>query len=167
MNGSRFHIPHYQRFTTNLLISETMTIAKPSSSQVNATVTKFYEAVTAWDFDALETLFSEDYEHRTLPASANDPPKDKKQGIEFARAIGQLLGHAKLNYEIFKSIELPGSVWAHTRLYGELRGGHQFNGESIYIFTLSSEGDRIVGIQEFIDTKAAADFAAASAPAQQ
>lgn len=114
-----------------------MTVAKSSSSQVNATVTKFYEAVTAWDFDALETLFSEDYEHRTLPASANDPPKNKKQGIEFARAIGKLLGHAKLNvrdrritiarasdsdvvfhftqYEIFKSIELPGSVWAHVR----------------------------------------------------
>ena len=113
-----------------------MTVAKSSSSQVNATVTKFYEAVTAWDIDALETLFSEDYEHRTLPTSANDPPKNKKQGIEYARTIGDLLGHAKLNvrdrrititrasdsdvfyitqYEIFKSIELAGSVWAHVR----------------------------------------------------
>ena len=29
-----------------------MAIADPSSSPVNATVTKFYEAVTVWDFDA-------------------------------------------------------------------------------------------------------------------
>jgi hypothetical protein len=76
---------------------KTMTVSKSSSSQLNTTVTKFYEAVTGWDFDALETLFSEDYEHRTHPASANDPPKNKKQGIEFARTIGGLLGHAKLN----------------------------------------------------------------------
>jgi len=41
----------------------------------------------------------------------------------------------------------------------------------MYIFTLTSGGDKIVGIQEFIDTKLAADFAAAAAaastPAQQ
>jgi|SRR5579863_5652176 len=74
-----------------------MTVAKSSSSQVNATVTKFYEAVTVWDFGALEKLFSEDYEHKTLPASANDPPKNKKQGIEHARTVGGLLGNTKLN----------------------------------------------------------------------
>jgi len=74
-----------------------MTVAKASSSQVNATVTQFYEAITVWDFDALEKLFSEDYEHKTLPASANDPPKNKQQGIEYAKAVGGSLGFTKLN----------------------------------------------------------------------
>ena len=74
-----------------------MTVAKPSSSQLNATVTKFFKAVTAWDFDALEKLFSEDYEHKTLPATANDPPKNKRQGIEYAKGVGASLGYTKLN----------------------------------------------------------------------
>ena len=74
-----------------------MTVAKSSSSEVNATVTQFYEAVTVWDFGALEKLFSEDYEHKTLPASANDPPKNKREGIEHARVVGGLLGNTKLN----------------------------------------------------------------------
>jgi hypothetical protein len=43
-----------------------------------------------------------------------------------------------------------------------------FSTESIFIFTLSS-GDniQITSIQEFIDTKTAADFAAAAASASQ
>ena len=73
-----------------------MTVAKSTSSQVNATVTRFYEAVTVWDFDALEELFSEDYEHKTLPATANDPPKNKRQGIDHARRVGDSLGKTKL-----------------------------------------------------------------------
>ena len=59
----------------------------------------------------------------------------------------------------------PSVPCLQSRLYGELPGGHQFNGESVYIFTLASGGDQIVGIQEFIDTKLAADFAAAAAAA--
>jgi len=74
-----------------------MSVTKSSSSQVNATVAQFYKAVTVWDFDVLEKLFSEDYEHKTLPASANDPPKNKQQGIEYAKAVGASLGFTKLN----------------------------------------------------------------------
>jgi hypothetical protein len=53
-------------------------------------------------------------------------------------------------------------VFVQSRLYNE---SLQFNAESIFIFTLSSTGDdvRITAIEEFIDTKLAADFAAAAA----
>jgi hypothetical protein len=51
-----------------------------------------------------------------------------------------------------------------SRLYGEIPGGFQFNSESVYIFTLSSGDDvKITAIQEYIDTKLAADFAASAA----
>jgi ketosteroid isomerase-like protein len=73
-----------------------MSFAKPSSSPQFIAVRKFYEAITHWDFDALEALFSEDYVHKTLPASANDPPKNKAQGIAHARAVGAMLDHAPL-----------------------------------------------------------------------
>ena len=50
-----------------------------------------------------------------------------------------------------------------SRLYGNLPGGIVFNSESIFIFTLSA-GDniQITAIREFIDTKQAAEFAAAA-----
>ena len=59
-------------------------------------VLKFYEAISTWKFDVLEALFSDDYIHKTLPATANDPPKNKAQGIEYAKSIGKLLGYSDL-----------------------------------------------------------------------
>ena len=52
-----------------------------------------------------------------------------------------------------------------SRLYGDLPGGVVFNNESIFIFTLSTADNiQITAIQEFIDTKQAAEFAAAATP---
>ena len=59
-------------------------------------VLKWYDAVSTWKFDVLEEQFSDDYVHKTLPATANDPPKNKAQGIEYAKSIGKLLGYTHL-----------------------------------------------------------------------
>ena len=59
-------------------------------------VLKWYEAVSTWKFDVLEAQFSDNYIHKTLPATANDPPKNKAQGIEHAKSIGKLLGYTHL-----------------------------------------------------------------------
>jgi hypothetical protein len=74
-----------------------MAVADPSSSSpVNATVTKFYEAVTVWDFDAFEELFSEDYEHRTLPASVNaGPPKNEEDDMKHIKKPSRLCSAAR------------------------------------------------------------------------
>lgn len=129
-------------------------------------VLKWYEAVSTWKFDVLEAVLSDDYIHDTLPATANDTRKNKAEGIEYAKSIGGLLGYSHLQSEIFKLSETPGSIWVHSRLYGDVPGGVAFNNESIFIFTLSS-GDniQITAIQEFIDTKLIAEFAAAAAAA--
>ncbi|KAH9005642.1 hypothetical protein EDB86DRAFT_2879772 [Lactarius hatsudake] len=152
-------------------------------------VLKFYEAIATWKFDVLEALFSDDYIHKTLPATANDPPKNKTEGIEYAKSLGKLIGYTSLKYEIFQLNEAPGSIWVHvrpeqhffqriytcitdiscliqSRLYGDLPDGVAFNIESIYIFTLSS-GDniQITAIQEFIDTKLAAELEAVTSAA--
>lgn len=51
-----------------------------------------------------------------------------------------------------------------SRLYGAIPGGVELNSESVYIFTLSSGDDvKMTAIQEFIDTKLTAEFAAAAA----
>lgn len=112
-----------------------MTLSKQFSPQFNA-VQQFYDAVTTWKFDVLESLFSEDYVSSILPASANVPPKNKTEGIQHAKEFGASIGYAPLKvsqrstyhigerertdvfdvipqYEIFESIEVPGSVWAH------------------------------------------------------
>ncbi|KAH9179026.1 hypothetical protein EDB89DRAFT_2063131 [Lactarius sanguifluus] len=145
----------------------TSTATSNPSAQLSV-VLKFYEAIANWKFDVLEALFSDDYIHKTLPATANDPPKNKTEGIEYAKSLGKLIGYTGLKYEIFQFNEAPGSIWVHSRLSGDLPDGVAFNIESIYIFTLSS-GDniQITAIQEFIDTmtKLAAELAAAaSAP---
>ena len=58
------------------------------------------------------------------------------------------------------------SCLIQSRLYGDLPGGVAFNTESIFIFTLSSgDNTQITAIQEFIDTKLAAEFAAAASAA--
>lgn len=130
-----------------------MTLSKTFSPQFNA-VQQFYDAVTTWKFDVLESLFSEDYVSRILPASANVPPKNKAEGIQHAKEFGASIGYAPLKYEIFKSIEVPESVWVHSRIYGDIPGGPSFNAESIYIFTLSTGDDiKIAAISEFVDTK--------------
>lgn len=139
------------------------TTSNPSAQL--SVVLKFYEAMANWKFDVLEVLLSDDYIHKTLPAAANDPPKNKTEGREYAKSLGKLVGYTDLKYEIFQLNETPGSIWVHSRLYGDLPDGVAFNIESIYIFTLSS-GDniQITAIQEFIDTvsKVAAELAAAA-----
>jgi hypothetical protein len=135
--------------------------SKPSAQL--SVVLRWYDAVSNWKFDVLEEQFSEDYRHETLPSNTNDPPKNKAEGIEFAKSVGKMLGYTPLQYEIFRFSETPGHIWVHSRLYGNIPGGMVFNSESIFIFTLSS-GDniQITAIREFIDTKLAAEFAAAA-----
>ncbi len=74
----------------------TPALAQPSSSPQFSAVRQFYDAVAAWNFDDLDKLFSEDYVHTTHPASAKDAPKNKAQGIEHAKAVGAMFGHAPL-----------------------------------------------------------------------
>jgi len=53
-----------------------------------------------------------------------------------------------------------------SKIYGDLPGGTEFNTESIFIFTLRSAAEiQFTAIQEFIDTRAAAEFAAAASEA--
>jgi hypothetical protein len=59
-------------------------------------VLQWYKAVTAWKFEVLEELFSDDYIHKTLPASANEQPKNKAEGIAHAKAVGALFGYKPL-----------------------------------------------------------------------
>ena len=63
-------------------------------------VLRWYDAITTWKFDVVEELFADDYEHTTVPASANEPPKNKAQGIEHAKYIGKLLGYPCLQVRL-------------------------------------------------------------------
>jgi len=74
-----------------------------------------------------------------------------------------------MKYEILQLNESKESVWVHVKLHGEGPGGASFSNESIFIFTLSSSGGdtKITAIQDFVDTKQAADVAAAAAAATQ
>jgi len=121
-----------------------MTLSKQPSPQFSV-VQQFYNAVTTWKFDILENLLSEDYVSKILPASANVPPKNKTEGIQQAKDIGATIGYAPLKvryrsthrigerertdvfdmipqYEIFASIEVPGSVWVHVSCQGIVQG---------------------------------------------
>ncbi|KAH9959423.1 hypothetical protein BC827DRAFT_1268772 [Russula dissimulans] len=128
-----------------------------------AAVVKFYEAIAAWRFKDLEELFSEDYTSTTLPATANQPVRNKTEGIQHARNVGAAFGFTPLKYEIFQFTESAGKIWTHSRLYND---DLQFSSESVFIFSLSS-GDKIeiTAVHDFIDTKLAADHAAAAAAA--
>ena len=105
-----------------------MTSATPSSSPQFSAVQQFYEAVSHWDFEALEKLFAENYVHKTLPASANDPPKNKAEGIAHARAVGAMLGHAPLKV----SKHAAGTTGASALLRSRRRG----NSELMMCFVL-------------------------------
>lgn len=85
------------------------TLSNPSP-QLRA-VLGFYDAITNWKFDVIEELFSEDYIHTTLPASAKEPPKNKAQGIAHAKGVAAALGNTPLkvtcrldNYHIYFSL---------------------------------------------------------------
>jgi hypothetical protein len=103
--------------------------SKPSAQL--SVVLRWYDAVSNWKFDVLEEQFSEDYRHETLPSNTNDPPKNKAEGIEFAKSVGKMLGYTPLQvrrafinwdrnhvlpqYEIFRFSETPGHIWVHVR----------------------------------------------------
>jgi len=139
-----------------------MSLSNPSP-QLSA-VLRWYDAITTWKFDVVEELFSDDYTHTTLPSSAKVPPKNKAEGLAHAKAVAGALGYTPLKYEIYKFNESKESIWVYSKLYGEGPGGASFANESVFIFTLSSSGDKvkITAIQDFIDTKQAADAAAAA-----
>jgi len=143
----------------------TLTISNPSPQL--STVLRWYDAVTTWNFDVVDELFPEDYQHTTLPSSANQPPKNKAQGLAFAKGVAAQLGYTPLKYEIIQFSDGKESIWVHSKLHGEGPDGSAFSDESIFIFTLRASGDKfqIVSVQDFIDTKKAADIAAAAGAA--
>ncbi|KAI0305199.1 hypothetical protein B0F90DRAFT_1702438, partial [Multifurca ochricompacta] len=127
-----------------------ITMTSANVSPQLSVVHQFYEAISGWKFDVLEAVFADDYRHTTLPASANDPPKNKAQGIAYAKAVGTALGYVPVKYEIFKYNEAPESIWVHSRLYNDHPDGPHFSNESIFIFTLSSGSHiQITSIQNY------------------
>jgi hypothetical protein len=76
--------------------STAMAFSKQSSPQFNV-VEQFYTAVTTWKFDLLESLLSDDYVSKILPASANVPPKNKAEGIQHAKDIGASVNYTPLS----------------------------------------------------------------------
>jgi len=138
-------------------------------------VLQWHKAATAWEFDVLEVLLSDDYTYRILPASANAQPKNKGEAMAYVKSVGALFGYKPLKYEILQFSEHAGTIWVHSRVYGDGPSdllAREFSYESIFIFTVSSGDDiKITAIQDFVGTKltaelAAAAAAAASAPAQ-
>ncbi|KAI0278523.1 hypothetical protein BC826DRAFT_1106158 [Russula brevipes] len=143
------------------------------SPQLGA-VLQWHKAATAWEFDVLEALLSDDYTYKIHPASANKQPKNKGEAVAYAKFVGALFGYKPLKYEILQFSEHAGTIWVHSRVYGDGPGGlptHEFSYESIFIFTVSSGDDiKITAIQDFVDTKLNAELtaaAAASATAQK
>ncbi|KAI0316309.1 hypothetical protein OF83DRAFT_1173022 [Amylostereum chailletii] len=127
------------------------------------TVLVWYKAVSSWDIAALTTLLSENYVHHTLPASANDPPKNKTEGLAHARKMGEIFGNKPMNYEIYDVNEAEGKIWVHSKLSIEVPSGPSFNNESIFIFTIDpATPGEIAIIKEFVDTKMMHDMKSGS-----
>jgi hypothetical protein len=51
-------------------------------------VLQWHKAATAWEFDVLEVLLSDDYTYKILPASANEQPKNKGEAMAYAKSVG-------------------------------------------------------------------------------
>lgn len=54
------------------------------------TVLRWYEAVTSWDFETLDKIFSDDYVHVSLPASVKEADKNKTEGLAHAKVMSGL-----------------------------------------------------------------------------
>lgn len=94
---ARKHIKELAKMLVAKHCRPTMFAPPSNPSPQLQTVLRWFQAIVQWDFNALETLLSDDYLHATLPASAGDPNKNKEQGIAHAKSIAALLGGQAMN----------------------------------------------------------------------
>jgi hypothetical protein len=77
-------------------------------------VLQWHKAATAWEFDVLEEVLSDDYSYKILPASANKQPKNKGEAMAYAKSFGALFGYKPLKVRCW--IGLPLFNTAHISL---------------------------------------------------
>ncbi|KAJ7354389.1 hypothetical protein DFH08DRAFT_1077114 [Mycena albidolilacea] len=115
------------------------------------------------DWDAVSDLLSPDFKHEVLPAGTI-PSTDGKEG----RGKEEFLGLVRYIFMVFENITLlppidviqgKDAAVLHFKSDGTSKSGVKYNNE--YITIVRFDGEKIVGLKEFVDSKHTTEFFAA------
>jgi len=105
------------------------------------------------DYQALADLLSESFTHRFLPASLNGlgiPSRNKRQFFDLLKDLEATF--QRFNFQPPQEIiQSQDKVVLHLVSDGKTTSGKTYNNE--YVFTFQFEGDKIVSVKEFLDSK--------------
>ncbi|KAF7351955.1 hypothetical protein MVEN_01157600 [Mycena venus] len=123
----------------------------------------FLKHLNALEWTPLADLMSPDFRHQYFPASISPPDGKEDRGKE------EFIGVLKYNFEIVfeKVMLLPptdvihgsDAVVFHLKSDGMSKSGKKFNNE--YMFTFHFEGEKIIKLNEFVDSKYSSAYFAA------
>lgn len=109
---------------------------------------KYYAFLSVFDLDNLNTLFTDDFAQKTLPASLGVPDKSKKDFFAFLGRLQADFKGQNLNYAIYDINDGVGKIWVHAKLEAN-------NIEIVYFFQFGTGVDalKIASITGFADSR--------------
>ncbi|KAJ7080650.1 hypothetical protein B0H15DRAFT_953513 [Mycena belliarum] len=120
----------------------------------------FFKYLNVLDWESLGELLSPECKHQYFPASVSPPDGKEMRGKQ------DFIDIAKYNFEVlFEKFNfhapldvVHGSdkVVFHLKLDTSLKSGTKYNTE--FIITLHFDGEKIIKIREFVDSKGSSDF---------
>ncbi|KAJ7143776.1 hypothetical protein C8R44DRAFT_864811 [Mycena epipterygia] len=120
----------------------------------------FFKHLNALDWSALGDLMSTDFKHQYLPASIISPDGKETRGKE------EFLGILKYNLTtVFDKVTYPppldvihgtDAVVFHLKSDGMTKSGKNYNNE--YMITFHFDGDKMIKLNEFVDSKYSSAF---------
>ncbi|KAJ6536810.1 hypothetical protein B0H19DRAFT_1079227 [Mycena capillaripes] len=120
----------------------------------------FFSHLNALDFEAIADLLSPDFVHEYFPASLTMPAGKAKRGKE---EMLELFKHAWLSVFDYITLLPPmdviqgsDAVVFHVRSDGMSKSGKKYNNEYMFIFHF--DGEKIVYMKEFTDSKYSATY---------
>ncbi|KAJ7111130.1 hypothetical protein C8R43DRAFT_159792 [Mycena crocata] len=116
--------------------------------------------LNALDWDALGELMSSEFEHQYFPTSMPPPQgKDTRGKAEFIDLlkVNWLQAFEKITFDApLDVIHGLNSVVFHVKSNGLTKSGKRYNNE--YMFTFHFDGEKIIKMNEFVDSKYSVEF---------
>lgn len=134
----------------------------PSRKTLVGTATACIEGYNTWTVEAILASRAKNCTHQVRPGSLGEvPPFNNEQYGAHVMAFKKAMSTCRFDVKELLVDEAERKVIAWFDGYGTLKGAEQRVGEYIFIMRMDAQGEKVISITEFVDSKASVDIMAA------
>ncbi|KAF2154541.1 hypothetical protein K461DRAFT_310985 [Myriangium duriaei CBS 260.36] len=126
---------------------------QPAHSRRMQTAYRVFDAYNSLSVDNILRPMDSSFTHQVLPASLGMPTRSRDDFAKHAAGITSVFEIFAIEpVHVFEDVG-RNAVIAYARMVGKLaRGMGEWENEVVFIMRFSEDGERVVGIQEFVDS---------------